>query len=167
MQNWTCRRYIYLVVIHKTYENRRCCPFDGYITTNYSIIGKFILYLHQSGVFRTGLLNRWTFSYRDSNAKFQVLCANLCFSIIIEAFLDHSFLKRFSIGYHANFIEQNDFAIETFTQTRFPFGVGPLKSSMMTWNQVCFNDRCYITPRRYMAATWDETKTACEEKMHL
>ena len=155
---------IYLVVIQKTYENRRCCHFDGRITTNYSVPGNFILYLHQSGFSRPGLVNIWTFSHRESNAKFQVLCANLCFSIIIETFLDRSSLKRFSIRYHANLIQQNDFTMVTFTQMRFPFGVGPSKSGMMTWNQMCFNHRCYITPRRYKAATWDAAKTACEEK---
>ncbi len=106
-------------------------------------------------------------SYRDSNAKFQVLCANLCFSIIIETFLDHSSSKTFSIGYQANLIEQNDFNKITFTQTRFSFGHVPSNPSAITWNQVCFNDHCYITPRHHTAATWDEAKAACEEKMHL
>ncbi len=37
---------IHFVVIHKIYENRRCCRFDGYITTNYSVRGNFALHLH-------------------------------------------------------------------------------------------------------------------------
>ncbi len=158
---------IRFLVIHKTHSNRRCCLFDGYASTSYSLQGSLMLYLQVEGNDRSMIVNDWPFSDRDTNVKFQVLCTQACLAITIEVWLrNQSSPKTFRIGYHAKLIEQNDFTSVTFTQTRLPLRFVYPRPRVVSWNQVCFHHRCYITPKAHMplVVTWNEAKAACERE---
>ncbi len=154
---------IRFVSIYKTHRNRSCCRFDGYIVI-LSMVGHAGLSLQELRKKKGHIYNYWDVSYRDTNVKFWLLCAHLCLEIIIELYLDRSSLKTVSVGYQAKLIEQDNLYGVTFAQTPFPLGFKSPRLGLNTWNKVCLNHSCYITPRNNKVSTWDQAKTACEEK---
>ena len=151
------------LLIHNIHKSRSCCRFDGYITI---MDGSGVLYLKETRKYQYYLLNHWRLSYRDTttNVKFWSLCTHLCLYIAIELYVGRSSLKTFRVGYQAKLIQQDGMSGVTVTQTPFPIGFKALRLGLVTWNHVCLNHHCYITPRNHKVATWDQAKTACEEE---
>ena len=150
------------VIIHKTYETRRCCHFDGYIATDYSTDGTIVLYLSMAVRYKPWTASYWRLSQDNTIIKFQVPCESVCLSIVIELTLDRIPLRTLSIAYHANLIEQAYATGITFPHLRSPLALTTPKSRLVTWNQVCHSHNCYITPRDHMPVTWDEAQEACK-----
>ncbi len=159
---------IRFLVIYKTHQHRRCCLFDGYISSNYSIQGEVGLYLKldRNSSIKSSTLNYWPFSDRDTNVKFQVICTQACLAIMIDVDLWNRSLTTFRVGYLAKLIEQNDLTGVTFTQIQLPIGLLSPRPRLISWQQVCLHHRCYITPKPHvpMVVTWDQAKTACERE---
>ncbi len=153
---WTAGK-VYNVLVHKIYEEKRCCQFEGHITAVHSIEGEIRLYLLKSGKYEPWIANTWDLSGRNSIIKFHVLCAHLCSAIVIGLILDKPSFHALNIAYLANLIEH-----------MYPVGVtfqlAAPKSPLALWNQVCHNQHCYITPRSHLHATWEGAKNACEEQ---
>ncbi len=154
---------VHFVLIHNIHKSQSCCRFDGYIAIH-STHGSIALSLRQARKYKIWNYNHWVMSDRDNIVNFRVLCTQLCWDITIELHLDRRFLMPFSIGYNAKLIEQYDMARVTFTQTSSPLGFKSPRVGPITWNQVCLNHRCYVTPRNHKVVTWDQAKTACQEK---
>ena len=141
------------VLIHKTYTNRRCCQFDGYIGTDHPQNEPNWLFLNSPWIGHT-----WNLSGSNTVAKFQVLCEASCEFIALH--LERISLHILIIAYHANLLDQTYPIGITFEYIKIPFGSQP--TLFTTWNQVCHNQHCYITPRHHMVTTWNEAQKACE-----
>ncbi len=156
-----------IVSVYKTYENRRCCYFNGYITIDHSIHSQVAMYLYYPGIERKHEegqplnVNLWSLSGNDNVIKFHIVCKTPCSAIFFTMIWDRYYLNAVSIVYRANLLDQTGLNGITFPQPETEV----LKSWPwpITWNHLCHNHHCYSTPSRYMATTWDEAQKVCEE----
>ncbi len=150
-----------LVAIYKTYEHRKCCHFDGYITTEHSIQGMAFMSLYsQHEQFEPLIGNVWNLSESDTVIKFHVLCKTPCSTVFLQMGWDGNSLNTINIVHHANLIDETNISGITFPQHR----VEVANRRPEKWKHVCRNQHCYSTPRRHKATTWDEAQKVCEEQ---
>ncbi len=153
-----------IVIVYKTYENERCCRFDGYIIIDLPINGMALMYLYKPGeMFEPWIANIWNVSESDTNIRFNVLCQHLCPAIVFDMLWDRNSSNRVRIAYRANLIEKSDLTGVAFPKRLGSFGKPTLGPQLNAWNHVCHNDYCYSTPRRFTTGTWGEAQKACEE----
>ena len=153
----------HFVTIYKTFENRRCCHFDGYITIDHAVRGMVLMFLYSPGdKTETWTRNMWNLTGSGTVLEFHVLCQIQCSTIFVQMSFDRNSSNEVNIAYLASLLDQMDLTGITFPQSQID--VENSRFSRTTWKHVCHNLHCYSTPISYMNLTWDAAQKACEEK---